>query len=519
MAYEVLSAQAWASEQFGQVQLGDARLNKRVVRVAAALAADPQGSIPQQNKRWKETKGAYRLFDHDQATFESICQAHWEQTRLAAGASQQQVTLFVQDTTWLSFAAHPATTGLGRFGGKTRRGKTAGLGLFEHSVLAVEPEDDGSGSGSGRGSGSGSNSSSNGRVLGLAWGKLFVRDDEVVGSQDARRRSKRRTSPDRESTRWIEAVEQIGAAPPGGNRRWLHVGDRESDIFDLYEQTTQMPGVGFVVRLMQHRRNAVAGHRSQQVLSSSQRPKTCLKDICRSMPEMGRTQLWIAPGGNNGGRTGRWAKLAVAGGPVTIYSPWFGPKGRGKTGGGGSRTARSLCCWAVRVWEIDAPDGVEPIEWLLLSSEPVENLRDALRTAGYYSLRWLIEQYHQCLKSGCKVEHRQLESADRLAPLIGISSVVATRLLQLKNDARLTPDAPAERCVPAESVRTMARLLRVEPKTLTVRRFTHEVAKLGGFVGRRRDGEPGWLTLWRGWHELNLITLGYQLATGPPRYG
>lgn len=262
MAYEVLSAQAWASEQFGQVQLGDARLNRRAVQVAAAMAENPAGSIPQQSKRWSQTKGAYRLFDHEQATFDSICQAHWEQTRAAAG-QRPNVTLLIQDTTWLSFAAHPATTGLGRFGGKSKRGKSergksergksVGLGLFEHSVLAVEPQPDGNGGGGGR-------------VLGLAWGKLFTRDEQVIGS-NARRRSKRRTSPARESTRWTEAVEQVGAAPPGSGRRWLHVGDRESDIFDLYEQTTQMPGVGFVVRLMRAR-NASAGHRTE-VLSSS----------------------------------------------------------------------------------------------------------------------------------------------------------------------------------------------------------------------------------------------------------
>jgi hypothetical protein len=171
------------------------------------------------------------------------------------------------------------------------------------------------------------------------------------------------------------------------------------------------------------------------------------------------------------------------------------------------------------VWEVDAPPGVEPIEWILLSDEPVKNLDDAVRLCGWYALRWMVEQFHQCLKSGCKVEARQLEHVDRLEPLIGMSCVLAVRLLQLKNDTRLMPQAPAINHVPRESVKTLARMLRVPADSITLRQFTHEVAKLGGFLGRKSDGEPGWLTLWRGWHELDLITHGLHLAAEEGRCG
>jgi hypothetical protein len=304
--------------------------------------------------------------------------------------------------------------------------------------------------------------------------------------------------------RWSEAVQQVGAA--AANRRFIHVGDRESDIFDLFEQTTRLSNCGFVIRLMRQR-NACAGHHPGE-LTSTQRPKTSLKEICRQMKQLGMTQLWIPP---RGGRAGRWAKLAVAGGAVTVYSPWFGT--------GGSRTARPLCCWAVRVWEIDAPPGVQPLEWLLLSSEPVKDLADALRVSGYYSLRWMIEEYHQCLKSGCRVEERQLESADRLGPFIGIATAVAARLLQLKNDSRLTPDRPAMQCVDSELVQTLAKLIKAKPEQLTIQRFTREVAKMGGFLGRNSDGDPGWKTLWKGWEKLNWIHQGRQLSTAGKRSG
>lgn len=279
--------------------------------------------------------------------------------------------------------------------------------------------------------------------------------------------------------------------------RWLHVGDRESDIYDLYERTRPMPAVGFAVRVAKDR-NASAGHDTPETRTREQRQSSSLKDVCRAMPALGATTLWVGPKGD---RPGRWARLSVAGGPVTLWSPQL------------DRTGRALRCWAVRVWEANPPDGAdEAVEWILLTSEPVANLADALRVAGYYTLRWLIEQYHQCLKSGCKVEGRQLESADRLAPLIGVLCAVAARLLQLKNDARLAPDRPAAECVPKELVSTLCALTKADAADMTVRRFTHAVARLGGFLGRKGDGEPGWRTLWQGWHELTPIHAGFELA-------
>ena len=180
------------------------------------------------------------------------------------------------------------------------------------------------------------------------------------------------------------------------------------------------------------------------------------------------------------------------------------------------RTGRALRCWAVRVWEAgEPPAGQEAVEWILLTSEPVADLAAAVRVARYYARRWLVEEYHQCLKSGCRVEARQLETAGRLEPLIGMSCAVAARLLQLKTDARLAPDRPAAACVPVGLVETLSALTGVDARELTARRFVREVARLGGFLGRTGDGEPGWRTLWQGWRELELIHRGYRLARGP----
>ena len=166
----------------------------------------------------------------------------------------------------------------------------------------------------------------------------------------------------------------------------------------------------------------------------------------------------------------------------------------------------------MRVYEVDTPAGAEPIEWVILTDEPVTDLAAALTVAFWYSCRWLIEEYHKCLKSGCRVESRQLEEAGRLKALLGVLAVLAVRLLQLKHQAKVNPDAPALSVIPPRYVRTLGAHLKQSPGQMTTRQFWRETARMGGFLGRKGDGDPGWLTLWRGWQELELLTTGFELG-------
>ena len=461
----------WAVRHFSSVDLKDERLNRRLIKVGQAMASNPSGSIPDQCGSWGDTKATYRLFADPSATFEALSQGHWQQTRQASQANQ--VTLLIQDTTWLSYGDHPATEGLGRHG----KGKSRGdYGLHLHSVLAIKPLED------------------QAAILGLAHAKLWARTAGLYNADQASR-SQRRKSPDRESLRWSQAIEQIGSAPAGS--RLVHVGDREADLFDLYEQTTSLSNVGFVIRA-NHDRNALPGHDTAETIGKEKLKGSRLKALIRSVAPATGMQLDVAA---NNGRVARVAQLKISYCPLTLYAPQVR-----------SRQQKALRCWCVRVFEPNPPAGVQAIEWILLSSEAVESIADAQRIVLWYHWRWLIEEYHRCLKSGCKVEQRQLASIQSLEPLIAMLSILATRLLQLKNDARIKPDAPARDHAPQEMVQMLCRVSGGDWASLSLKDFVIGVAKHGGFLGRKHDGNPGWQTLWRGWKKLSLLCEGYQMA-------
>jgi hypothetical protein len=174
----------------------------------------------------------------------------------------------------------------------------------------------------------------------------------------------------------------------------------------------------------------------------------------------------------------------------------------------------SIAMQVVEVREVDAPPGVEPIAWVLYTSLPVTTFEEAWLVIEYYEARWLVEEYHKALKTGCRVTKRILRKAARLEAMVGLMSVVAVRLLQLKSVAQSDPDRPAREVVP----RVWLVMLKAVRKNLrrvydlTIREFYREMAKLGGFLGRKSDGEPGWITIWRGWEKLNMLVRGAELA-------
>jgi hypothetical protein len=179
---------------------------------------------------------------------------------------------------------------------------------------------------------------------------------------------------------------------------------------------------------------------------------------------------------------------------------------------------------AVLVEEDAAPAGQEPVRWLLLTSVPVADVASAWERVTWYTYRWRVERYHLVLKSGLRIEQRQLATAARLELCLAVCGVVASRLLRLTYLARVRPAAPAACVLPPDAwpVLWAARHPHAPappPAAPTLRQAVREIAALGGFLGRRGDGDPGVITLWRGWQRLQDLRAGYHLATALPTVG
>ena len=195
-------------------------------------------------------------------------------------------------------------------------------------------------------------------------------------------------------------------------------------------------------------------------------------------------------------------ELCVAAGRVTVRPSRTEPEYRDRA---------PIECWVVRTWEAQPPAGRAALEWILLTSLDCERPAEATAAAEGYSLRWLIEEFHKCEKTGCQVEERRLTHTDRLEPLIALLSVLAVWLLTLKYAARDEPEKPARECFDEDLVSVMALYVRQPAAALTLAQFWRGIGRLGGHVGRKCDGPVGWLRAWRGWQSFQLIALGADL--------
>lgn len=456
----------FASRHFGGLDLGDRRLTRRAVAVAGAIAASPEASIPRQCGDAHQAKGAYRLFDHPAVTSDSISRHHRSLT--LCSLREHQVVYLLQDTTTLSFG--PTRRGLGPVGADE-----VVQGLLMHSTLAITPGE-------------------SGVVLGLADLKLWARGPVRRGEAKENRRARE----DRESLRWQESIRAVGAPPTGA--QWIHVGDREADVWETFRAATEV-GSDCVVRACgaAARRKVALGHPDEPPARGE---AGTLEVLARGLPQAGACE---AVRHARPGQPRRTLRLRVSFSPMTMLPPRLLPAGE-----------PPLRVWVVRAWEEETGLRGEPAaEWVIVTTLPVLDVKDALRVVDIYRHRWTIEEYHKCLKTGCRVEERQLRDGTRLDPLAALLAIVALRLLNLKKLAKLTPEAPAIEAVPAEYVRALSKLRGIPESELTCRRFWRETARLGGFLARNSDGDPGWKTLWLGWHDLELLVRGAALGDPP----
>jgi len=445
-----LKVESWAEQQFGTCELGDARRTQRAVTMAAQFAANPSGSTPEQTENWADCKAAYRLFDSDGVTFAGLATPHWQQTRARTSGHY----LLLGDTTIVSFDGDRQIVGMGLISSGSNQG------YLLHSSLSVNAD--------------------SGEIIGLAGQTIYYRRG-VPTSEKQRQRLTR----SRESEIWGEVIQQVGLPP--ADVRFTHVFDRGGDNFEVYCHLL-LQQTDWVIRAAQLKR----------LIATPAGQTLQLREHLKSLPVAGTYALKIRGSEQQSART---AELEVRYGTMALPIPR--DCGRFATECGITCIAMTV----VEVREINPPPGATPLHWALLTSHPVTTLADALRVVGFYQQRWLIEEFHKALKTGCRLEERLYETAKRWEAVTAMLSIVAVRLLQLKTVAKAQPDRPAADFAPQTWI-DMLSVLRKGKPIRTARDFLRGLAGLGGHLGRKSDGEPGWITLWRGFNKLHLLLRG-----------
>jgi hypothetical protein len=390
--------------------------------------------------------------NEEDVTFRGLAEPHWRQTRSQSSGH----FLLLGDTTTLDFGAHRDVDGL------TAVGNGGGRGFLLHSSLMVNAEGE--------------------EIYGLAGQTIYYRQPVPQGET-----FRQRLSRERESKIWGEVIDLVGPAPEGVT--FTHVFDRGADNFEVYCHLL-LNRVGWVVRAAQLKRkvDTPAGERRR------------LDHYLHSLPACGTYQLSVRANHDQPART---AEVEVRFGQVLVPAPRDCGKFVRECG------IVAMAMWVVEVREARPPLGVKPLRWVLLTSLPVESFEDAWQVIGYYEKRPLIEEFHKAIKTGCRLESRQYQTSHGLETTAGMLSVLAVRLVQLKSVARVDPNRPAEAVVPRRWINMARYMQRGKHRNIsTVQEFYHAVARLGGWLGRKHDGEPGWITLWHGFDKLVLLLRG-----------
>lgn len=447
------ASEDWAAAEFGGAALGDRRLAQRLLVLARDFYARPQAQIPHACQSRAKTKAAYRFFEHPATQMQTLLQPHYDQT--LQRVQRERVVLAVQDTTSLNYSAHPMTEDLGPIGSKPE-----GLvGLEMHDTMAFTVE---------------------GTPLGLLDVQCWARDPAAFGKKHRRYEL---PIEEKESYKWLVSFRKTAEAQQRcPHTRLVSVGDREADLYELFQLAQQEPqGPKLLVRADRDR-----------LLADGQ---AHLWPVVAEQPLAGLQALHIP---RRGARPARQVQLAVRFADVTLKPPKRKPQ------------LGPVRLWAIGAEEVDAPAGGEPLRWLLLTTCPVHCFADATEKLAWYSRRFAIEVYHRTLKSGCKIEERQLGHADRLEACLALDLVVAWRIFHLAKLGREVPDVPCTVFFEEAEWKALTVHFTRQPippaQPPPLREALRMVATLGGFLGRRSDGEPGTTTLWLGLQHLDDLT-------------
>jgi len=451
----------WAEEEFGTVRLYDNRLKQRLYKIAQDFYGQPQAGIPEACGCKARTMGAYRLFHNPKVTMDVVLKAHKEATLERIKA--ERIVLAPQDTTTLNYSTHPMTEGLGPI----RNTDDTFMGLLLHDMLAFTEE---------------------GTPLGILDAQCWARDP-----QDRGKRYRRHDLPieQKESMKWLRSFRKVAELQKlCPDTLLVSIGDRESDLYELFVEAVQDPGgPGLLVRAEKSRNRKVE--------------EQFLWEFMWHQDVAGSLKIHVPRRGSRKARDA-WVDLRFA--EVELKAP------------SRSGSVPAVRVWAVYILEQASDEMVDsPIEWMLLTTVEVKTFEDAQKRVEWYSGRWGIEVYHRTLKSGCRIKDRQLGTADRLETCLGIDMVVAWRIYHLTMLGRETPELPCTvffKDIEWKALCCYVKKTPIAPQTPpSLREAMLMVGAIGGHLGRKSDGFPGTQTLWRGLQRLETATEMYAIFT------
>lgn len=474
---------SWADDEFAEVNLGDKRLDSRLIKLCDSLSEAPESPINQACEDWSETKAAYRFFQNENVDVEQIMDAHRDKTM--ARCAGQNTILALQDTSYFSYTHHPKTKGLGKIamhvGANVK--KIYSYGLVMHSCFAVTTK---------------------GTPLGLLDQKIFSREPcpEDKGQRSGKKYTDRSLPvEEKESYRWIEAMES--STKQSTDVQIVTVCDRECDFYDFFKAAFKN-GSAVLVRASKNRTINKEGRYANK-------DSVKLWGYIESQPTAGSYAVNVCAvkqTKTNKGRTARKAEMNMKFGTFKMNPPQNNPAHK-------VEVLPDIQLYAVHALEKNPPAGEEPVEWMLLTNQPVKTLEEASERIHWYSLRWRIEMYFKVLKSGFRVEACRLGTADRLVRYLSIMSIIAWRQFMITLMARTDPTMPCSQFLSEQEwtvLATRSSKNRTPPTIApTLGDAVVWIAKLGGYLARKSDGPPGTLALWRGWKRLMDLTEGWCL--------
>lgn len=446
------------STELADADLGDARLNRRLGLLADQLAERPGESFPKALDD-AQLEAAYRFFGNDSVTPEAILAPHFRQS--AVRCTEHDRVLVVHDTTQFEFPGNSKRKGLGRLINPSRQG------FFGHFSLAL--------------------SADGARIpLGLLALETVFRLDESIGHKNWTPENSRG-----ERARWLNCVEDA-ETHLGGRTKAIHVMDREGDFYGLLAGLAQRKSE-FVVRSFQDR--VLVGH-DERLREVARGARTSLR---REVPLSPRQHIGGPKGKRHPARRSRIAKLSIAALPIELP----------RTGDSGKAGPATIKLSVIHVFETKAPAGEPAVEWFLLTSLPIDTAEAIAFVVDCYRARWVIEEFFKALKTGCQYERRQLDSAESLLNALAIFAPVAWRLLLLRHLARSDAKAPARAALTEKQLEVLRAVTRTPlPTRPKARDAMLAIASLGGHL--KNNGDPGWLVMGRGMHDLLLLERGWR---------